>query len=171
MIQQVQASAPGIVGGRADAMSPRAVMRSMKVNPQQQRQLLRIVAAGMKVMFDQNTHHMMLEAINQPGPIEDRLANGIIGLIAILWRESKGSIPPELVIPAAMVLLAEAADFLNKGGMIVTPQQFGTANEMLIDKLLSQAGLSSDKMAESGAQAAQGTAQGSAQGSAQGAPR
>lgn len=155
-VQQQQPPSGIVAGGNAaNVMSPRAIMKSMKVTPQQQRQLLRIVAAGMKIMFDEKTHHLMLEAIDQPGPIEQRLANGILGLIGILWRESKGSIPPELIIPAAMVLLAEAADFLNKGGMTVTPEQFGTANERLIDMIFNQAGVSSDKIAAAGAGAAQ----------------
>lgn len=152
------AKQPGIAAGQ-NAMDPRAVMRAMKVTPEQQRQLLRIVAAGMKVMFDASTHQMMLDAINQPGAIEERLAKGIVGLMAMLWKESKGSIPPQLIIPAAMVLLAEAADFLNKGGQPVTPEQFGKANELLIDSLLNHAGVSGDKLAA----AAQARAQGGAQ--------
>lgn len=158
------AKQPGIAG--QNAMSPRAVMRAMKVTPEQQRQLLRIVAAGMKVMFDEQTHQMMLDQLNQPGPIEQRLSQGIVGLMAMLWKESKGSMPPQLIIPAAMVLLAEATDFLNKAGQQVTPEQFGRANEMMIDSLLNQAGVSGDKLAA----AAQARAQGGAGPAEQPAP-
>lgn len=163
--------ADGIVGsGAQDVMSPRAVMKKMHVTPQQQRQLLRIVAAGMKVMFDEKTHHMMIEQMRQPRPVEQNLSQGIVILMGILWKESKGSMPPELIIPAAMVLLAEAADFMNKAGQTVTPQQFGAANEMLVDMLLQQAGVSPDKLAAKGAGAATGAVVGAAMAPTEPAP-
>lgn len=143
----------GIVG-QSNAMSPKAVMAAMHVNPQQKQQLERIVAAGMKVLFDKSTHQMMIDAMQGDGPIEQKLGQGIVRLIGVLWSESKGSIPPELLIPAGMVLLAEAADFMNQAGQTVTPEQFGKANEIMLDTLLQQAGVSSDKLAEKGGQPA-----------------
>lgn len=133
--------------GSADSMSPKAVMAAMHVNPQQQEQLQRIVAAGMKVMFSQQTHQLMLDSMQGEGPVEQKLAQGVVGLMGMLWSESKGSIPPSLIIPAATVLMAEAADFMNQAGQPVTPEQFGAATEMMIDLLLKQGGVDSNKLA------------------------
>ena len=128
-------------------MDPAQVMAAMHVNPKQKVQLDRIVAAGLRVMFDPKTHKLMLQSMQAQGPVEQKLADGVVRLMGMLWSESKASLPPELLIPAAMVLLAHAADFLNKTGQPVTPEQFGKANELAIDMILKQVGLSSDKIA------------------------
>jgi len=130
-----------------DAMSPASVLASMHVEGQQKEQLLRIVAAGKKVMYSQQTHQMMLESMQGEGAPEEKLSKGIIGLLSMLWGESKGSLPPQLIIPAGMVLMADAADFMRQAGEPVTPEQFGAATEMMVDGLLKQGGVDPDKLA------------------------
>ena len=139
-----------------DALSPKGVMAKMHLQPNQKPQLERIIAAGMKVMFSPETHKMMIEQMNGQGPVEQRLGMGIVALLSILWQESKGALPPQLLIPAGMVLLAHAADFMTKSGQQVTPEQQGAAHEIMIDTLLSQAKIDPAKLAanaERGAQA------------------
>lgn len=132
----------------ATALSPEALMAKMHLTPQQKPQLAKIVEAGKRVMFDEKTHHLMLEAMQQgEGPIEQKIGGGVVSLLGILWQESKQSLPPELVIPAGVILVAEACDFLNKSGDPVTPEQQGAATEFMLDTFLKGAKLDSNKLA------------------------
>lgn len=172
---------PGILQGKtepapqaapaADDLSPASIMAKMHVNEKQKPQLARIVEAGKRVMFDKKTHYMMLESMNGDGPIEQKIGGGVVSLLGILWKESKQSLPPELIVPAGAVLVAEACDFLNQSGSPVTPEQQGGATEFMLDTLLQAAKVDSNKLAAAseqsrsqtpnvqGAPAAQGAAQ------------
>ena len=148
---------PGQMPAQADEnpnaegdLSPSALMAQMHVNPQQKQQLERIVAAGKKVMFDKKTHHLMEETMQGDGPPEQKIGGGVVSLLGILWNESKQSLPPELIIPAGVVLVAEATDFLNQTGQTVTPEQIGGATEFMIDTLMKGANVDSNKLAEAG---------------------
>ena len=132
---------------KAGAMAPKVIMEQMNVTPQQKPMLERMVAAGMRLMFDKRTHGMMLEQMQGDGPIEQKLGQGIVGALGVLWQESKGSLPPQLLIPTGMVLLAHAAEFANKTGESVTPEQFGAAQQIMIDTLLQQAGANPEAIA------------------------
>lgn len=127
-------------------LSPASMLGKMKLSPQQQQQLARIVEAGKRVMFDEKTHHLMLESMDVQGPIEQKIGGGVVSLLGMLWYESKQSIPPELIIPAGVVLVAEACDFLNKSGDQVTPEQQGAATEFMIDTIFKGAGVDSNNL-------------------------
>ena len=117
-------------------ITPDSIMAKLHLTPQQKPQLQRIVVAGMKVMFDQQSHHLMLDALNGPGPLPQKLGQGIAGLMGMLVQESKNSLPPDLIIPAALVLLAHAADFMNKSGMTISNQDIGAAIDVCVSTIL-----------------------------------
>jgi hypothetical protein len=134
--------------GELDAkLSPDSIMGMLHLNPQQKQQLQRVVAAGMKVMFDQQSHQLMLDALQQPGPMPDKIGKGIAGLMGMLLNESKNSIPPELIVPAGLVLLAHAVDFLNQAGTPVSDEDFGGAVDVFVHTVMDAYGLDSDKVA------------------------
>ena len=139
--------------------TPEAVQASLHLNPQQQQQLQRIVIAGQKVMFDAKTHHLMLDQIKAPGPLPQKLGMSIAGLLGLLWQESRNSLPPNLMIPAGMVLLAYAAQFLNRAGQSVSDLDFAAAAKVMVTTVLKAGGVDPDKLAEYGAKGLGGAAQ------------
>ena len=72
------------------------------------------------------------------------------GLMGLLWHESRQSLPPELLIPAGMCLVAVAADFLRKGGMEVTDEDVAGGIEALVTALLQAGGVDPEKVAQIG---------------------
>lgn len=125
----------GIIDSQA-AVTPQSVMAHMHLPPHMQQPFQAVIVAGMKVLFSQQTHAMVLKQINGPGPMSQKLGDGIAGLMALLFQESQRSIPPQLLIPAGMVLMAHAADYLNKTGNPVTSQDFGLATQVMVESLL-----------------------------------
>jgi hypothetical protein len=142
---------PGAAPADGGSLTPEALQAKMHLTPQQSAQLDRIVTAGKKVMFSKDTHHLMLEQLDGPGTIGQKIGNGVAGLVALLWQESQRSIPPMLLIPAGVVLCAVVAQFLKQAGQGITDQDIGNAIETMTNMLLSASGTDPDKLANAGA--------------------
>jgi hypothetical protein len=90
-----------------------------KLPPQDKESVERAVIAGQKLMFSPQTHKYMLESLNKEGDMAEKLSVGMMQLITLLLQKTKGNIPPNVMIPAAMILLAKACEYVDKtmGGM------------------------------------------------------
>lgn len=131
-------------------ISPDSIRAQLHLNGNQGDQLDRIVLAGKKVMFSQQSHKLMLDQLQGPGTMGQKLGQGVAGLLALLWQESKNSLPPNLIIPAGMVLVAVAADFLRQAGQDVSDQDIAQGIEAMTTALLHATGVDADKVAAAG---------------------
>jgi hypothetical protein len=151
-----QAAAPDASGGSTLTVTPQSLVAKFDLKGKQPQQLQRIVLAGKKIMFDPQTSTMVNDAMtNGEGDIVQKLGTGITGLMALMIQESKNTMPGDLVIPAGLVLIAEAAQFLAEAGEPITDRDVGDAMEIFVHVVLHQTGLDPEKMkaaAEGGAQ-------------------
>ena len=107
----------------------------------------KIVMAGMKVMFSKDTHGQLLQGLQESEEKLKTAVEGVIGLLGILFKESKNTMPVGPMILAGQSLLMEGLDFMEQGGMIeVTPDVLGEATQLYIETLLPKIGLTPDKM-------------------------
>ena len=136
------------------ALNLSAIRSGIKLPPELEEMYQRVVIAGMKVMFDKQTHQMMLKELDAPGDIVQKLAEAATRLMIMLFHNSNGSMPQDLIIPAGGILIAKACEFLNQTGETVTEQQFGQAMTAMTKLIMKVAG-APDK----GATPAQPTAQ------------
>ena len=146
---------PAKGGGK---LTPEALQSKMHLTPQKAQQLDRIVLAGKKVMFSEQSHSMMLDQLKAPGPISQKIGTGVAGLIGLLWQESQHSLDPSLLVPAGVVLCAVVAEFLRGAGQDVSDQEVGIAIETMTHAVLSAGGVDPDKLANAGVRGAQGAA-------------
>ena len=75
------------------------------------------MAAGMKLMFSDQTYGEMKDYINgiqSPDQIPDAVAHGIIKAMSILMNESKGRLPIESSAAAAQGLMTQALEYLQQ---------------------------------------------------------
>ena len=132
-----------------DDLSTKTVTDNIKMPPDLQNAYDRVVTAGMKVMFSKESHQVMLQEIQRPGPLDQRLGKGIAGLMLMLFKESNGSIPPSVIIPAGVKLLMEAVEFLRDSGLEKpTNADIGNGMEIMISTILEKFGVPPDKMAQ-----------------------
>lgn len=136
----------GAPQGGGNTITPQSVQQQMHLDPTQAEQMQRIVAAGMKVMFDQKTHQLMQQQLQGPGPLPDKMGKGVAALVVLLQKEANGSLPAKLLIPAGMVLVAQAAAFLQETGEKVTDKDIAAATAVMIGTLLRSAGVNPDKL-------------------------
>ncbi len=146
MLQSVKPGAKPDAKPAAGSMTPEALKAKMHLTPEQSAQLDRIVLAGKKVMFSQKTHGMMLEQLDGPGPIAQKIGQGVAGLVALLRQESSGSLPPNLLIPAGMILCAVVAQFLRDAGQDISDQDIAAAIETMTTAVLYASGIDPDKL-------------------------
>jgi hypothetical protein len=132
----------------SENLSPEGVRQGMDIPPDLQEGFDRVVLAGMKVMFDEKTHGMVLEQLEGPGPMAQKLGQGMAGLMLMLFKESNQTMPPQLLIPCGIELLMQAVDFVKRGGLgKVTDKEVGEAMQIMIDVILEKFGQSPDKIA------------------------
>jgi len=135
---------PAEEGGESQDLTPQAVRGKMNLPPELKDAYERVVLAGMKVMFDPSTHEMSMKAIQGPGPIDTRLARGVAALIGTLVKESNGTMPPPIIIPAGIELIAAAGDYLKKSGVEkVTDDDVAGAMADYVQIIFEQAGAQS----------------------------
>jgi len=107
----------------------------------------KLVTAGMKFMFDEKTHHYVIEHLQGEGDAAQKLGEGVAALMVFLAQQSQGAFPSELVIPAGIELTLHAAEFGQESGLLeLTPQTLGDAIQVMIFKLLGQNGMSEDQI-------------------------
>jgi hypothetical protein len=138
-------------------MNIEEVQSKIQLPPELQDAYTRVVAAGMKVMFSKETHDAMLQQLAAPGDTATKLGQGVAKVVIFLFNESNGTMPQEVIVPAAMILLIKAAEFINQSGKgKVSDEEIGQAMEILIDSLFE--GFGEDR-AQLDAAMAQETAQ------------
>lgn len=106
----------------------------------------RVVKAGMKVMFSDETHELMLDQLEGEGDLAEKVGSAVAGMMIMLYEKSNGTMPGEVIIPAATYLLAQGADFLEQvTGEELTPDIIADASEVMIRQLMQAAGADPDK--------------------------
>lgn len=109
-----------------------------KISPADKGALERVVLAGQKFMFSEKTHKYMAEILDKPGELADKLALGIVDLMTILMAQSKGQMPPQVILPAVTILLARAGEFIEKTDGSMDTKIFGEALKLAVAGIKSK---------------------------------
>lgn len=107
-----------------------------------------VVLSGMRLMFDKQSHGLFLAELEKPEPMPNKIANGIIGLIYMLWQESNQSLPPQIIVPVSVVLTLRVYDeFLIKSGdPDVTEEVLGEALALVTTGVMAKFGVTEDQL-------------------------
>ena len=134
----------------------------------------RVVIAGQKIMYSEQMKPEIDKLMAESKPIEQKLAEGVARLMAVVVQQAK-NMPPQVIMPAAIELVYDAADFVQESGLAqVTDDQKKAAAQYVVVLLAKGAGASDEQvMGMFGGQGAQDTqGQGmSGQGAPQGMPQ
>lgn len=104
---------------------------SQFVPPEQADAVQRIAAAGMKLMYSPQMRQELMQEVHRQVPVPQKLAEGVVGLMLTLDKQSQGGIPAQALFPAAMELLGEAAEVLSAAGQQVTQQDYNDAARLM----------------------------------------
>ncbi len=124
----------------------RETMRE-NVPPDMQDAYDRIVGAGMKFMFDKSTHGEVIKFLTQEGTLDEKLSGGVFYLMMNMVKQSNGSMPQELIIPAGIDLILQAAEFAEQTGIDqVTPEIIANAIQKYVFMVAKKAGISEEQV-------------------------
>lgn len=107
------------------------------------------VTAGLKIMFDPSTHANM-ELIKNPDsrkhPVET-ISQGIAGLMWLMYKQSKNTMPIAIMIIAGTSVMADAIDFAERGlGIKFDNSMIARTTQLLSENLFTKMGVSREML-------------------------
>ena len=123
--------------------SPQAVRSQLKVPAQFQQALDRTILAGRKVLYSAQMAPQIQQLMQSPGSMGEKLGKGVVALIGILIDKSNRTIPPQVLIPAATVLVAEAGELVQ-----ASEQDVAEGMAAAIEGILKMAKITPDQIGE-----------------------
>ena len=122
------------------------IKSKLQVPKQMQQALQRIEMAGKKVMYSQETHGLVMQAMQGDGPWEMKIGKGIADLMSILYQQSNKTMPPQLIVPAALTLCCDAVEFLLDANQIGPDFNLGDALEAAVTQTLEKFGVKPEQI-------------------------
>jgi hypothetical protein len=95
-----------------------------KVPQQYQQAVQKAVTAGKLVMYDKQKGLQMFMQQMQSGINPENIGAGVAKLIGILFNKSNKTMPMQVAIPAASLLLCEGLQFLEDAGKVKVDADF-----------------------------------------------
>ncbi|MES2942934.1 MAG: hypothetical protein V4772_08700 [Pseudomonadota bacterium] len=118
-----------------------------KVKPADKEAYNKIVIAGMKVMFSKEMNGELLDGLRQSQDPAITAAEGIIGILGLLYKQSRNTMPIVPMMMAGMSLLLQGLEFAEQAGIMqVTPQTIDVATQHYIESLLTKLGITQEKL-------------------------
>ncbi len=98
----------------------------------------RVVVAGLKLMYDPKMRKMLVDGTTAKTPLPQKLAMETAGIMKLLKDKAPNGIPPEVVSPAAVMIMFEFALFMKQAGMgTPSPQEMQAAMKILQQLLIT----------------------------------
>lgn len=98
----------------------------------------RVLSEGNKLLFGKDTHYQLMDALQGSADISGDLGNGAFNMMGMLLKSSGNSIPGDVILPAGVILLARAAEFLNESGIAnVTDDDYENAAHIFSVKIMN----------------------------------
>ena len=104
----------------------------------------RVVAAGAKLMYSPDFRDDLKQAVAAEMPVDQKLADNVVGLLLMLDQKSQGGIPVAALFPAGVALMDEAAQVLGAAGQSVTQEDFDGATMRLFALMSKKMGASDE---------------------------
>jgi len=143
---------PGLIQKAQEDAAPKfnqndEIGKMIEMMPDDMRQsFMQVVKAGKTILYSPETRQEIQDFLSQEAPIEEKLGMGIANLVIMIDNQANGNLPKEVMIPAATVLLFDAADVMRKAGEQITPQQMAGAYEMMFYGIYAGYGMEPDQV-------------------------
>jgi hypothetical protein len=129
-----------------------------KVDQRLQPAIQKSVQAGEQVMYAPQTRQELIKTLGD-GSDPEAIGSGIAKVLAVLFHKSGNTLPMQVGVPAATILLIEALQFIEDAGKAkVTPDMLAACTKAMGSAVLQMFGITPDKLQAmfSQAQAGQG---------------
>ena len=146
------------------ALNLSTIRSGIKLPPELEEMYQRVVIAGMKVMFSDESHHLLEKELQGPGTTDEKLGRGLAGLMLLLFKQSNKTLPPQVIIPAGIELMMNAVEYFQKTDKVkISDQDIGHAIQIMLGVLMHAFGAQPNEVFGKAAALSQGQGQGQGQ--------
>ena len=118
-----------------------------KIQPKDKASHQKIVIAGLKVLFSKELNGELFNNLRQSKNPAISTAEGIIGLLGILYKQSRNTMPVGPMVTAGMTLILNSLDFAEQAGIIkVDNEMIDLATEHYLESLLPKIGVTPEQL-------------------------
>lgn len=146
IIQREASEAPQTPTGRQTGGG--SLRKQMQVPPDQLDTFERIVAAGRKLLYSEQLAPEIAALLDGEGDTGTKLGTGVVALLAMLLTKAQGAIPAQLVIPAGVALVEEAADMLEEAGEEISDADVAEGVAVMVQEIMQRAGVDVEQLPE-----------------------
>ena len=114
---------------------------------------LRILVAGMKVALNRGPAGLLGQLQKSKTPLSD-CVRGSVGIVGLLRRESSGTMPVPVMVPAGFSLVLHGLDFLQKMGVMqIDANALATATHLYSETVMAALKITPQKVQQLAAMA------------------
>jgi hypothetical protein len=118
-----------------------------KAKPQYVAAINKVVLAGKKVMYSPQSREMAMGELKKANGNPEAIGAAVAKLVAILMAHAKGTMPPEVFVPAGTILMCEALQFMEDAGTLTVSADFlAQCTKAMGSALLQMLGITPEKM-------------------------
>lgn len=130
----------------SDATTPQGVRSRMSLPQGMGDAYEAVITTAKKIMYSEQMKPQLTELLRSDMPVAEKLGMGATALVAMLYTQTNGTMPPQLIIPAATELVAEAADFMRKTGLEISDDDIAEGMATVVEMILGRAGITPDQI-------------------------
>lgn len=140
--QEIEGQGPEEMGNEGSAFTINSDQIEAGVKDQmdktQSGNLDRVLSEGNKLLFGKDMHYQLMDSLQGSADISGDLGNGAFNMMGMLLKSSGNSIPGDVILPAGVILLARASEFLNESKTVqVTDDDFEEAAHLFTVKTMN----------------------------------
>lgn len=127
-------------------ISAESFRSKMTIPPELERPYQQAVKNGLLVMFGKGVREQTLSFMESGEDVPQAMADGIYSVVVYLFNQSNGTMPPQILIPVGVELLAHAVDVAKKAGIDVPDSDVAEGMGQFIQAVLTASGVGPEQM-------------------------
>ena len=117
-----------------------------KIPPPLRPPFAKVIAAGLQILYSPQLRGQLVKKLQDGNPVKDA-ADGAVRLTAELFKQSNGTLPKPLVVPAVMIFAFEYLDLAEQAGKLkVDTKVIAETARLASENVLRLAGLTDDTL-------------------------
>ena len=127
-------------------ISAESFRSKMTIPPELEKHYQQAVKNGLRVMFGKGVREQTMEFMESGDDVPQAMADGIYSVVVYLFNQSNGTMPPQILIPVGVELLAHAVDVAKKAGIDVPDSDVAEGMGQFIQAVLTASGVGPEQM-------------------------
>lgn len=104
------------------------------------------VEAGVKLLFSPETIDQTMEYMGDGQDAPKKLAQGVAAIVGMIYKESNGTMPGQIIIPVGVELIGHVVEAARKAGLEVSDADAAEGVAEYIKTILQQSGATPEQM-------------------------